>query len=577
MSTMEGNLAALRARDPETAARVERAAPAPFEIVRARSGDPTARIGEAWLHSRYDPAREAARAAEAEDLLGIQAAVALGLGLGYALEALAARLPDRPLVAAVADPGEVRAAFEARDLRALIARPGLAWIVGGDAVEIRRRLENALSAPECAFTRPVPLRTSAERAPAFYRTVVDETSRIADLHRTSLRALDSFGSLWTSNALRNLAALGRAGSVASLEGSWAGRPAAVLGAGPSLDEVLPHLARRRGGLVVAVDTALRPCLAAGVRPDLVVAADAQAENLRDFEGLDVSGLDLVATHLVDPRTFRLGWRRIFAAVTEDALGRWISEAAGGLGSLRAGGSVSTLAFDLARRAGAARVVFAGVDLSWEARTHARGAAEAPAEGGRFSTLESAGRARGLGARRARARDGAEVETTETLAAYAAWLEGEIARGGPEVVVAGRSLLRAGKPCLPADVPGLLGDAAWAPPPPRVRALPPLAERLEDLRVAVLAGLAALDAGGDLLDEAGGRGRFEDAAAEGVAEALRALAVRPPLDPVLRSLVAPILDRLDGRARPDEGVVAAGRRAAARLRDVIGAVDDVLGR
>ena len=50
----------------------------------------------------------------------------------------------------------------------------------------------------------------------------------------------------------------------------------IVGAGPSLDDSLAALARSRDrAVVLAADTALRPLLAAGIRPDIVAAVDPQ--------------------------------------------------------------------------------------------------------------------------------------------------------------------------------------------------------------------------------------------------------------------------------------------------------------
>lgn len=88
--------------------------------------------GQRWvaLHSARDPLDEAGRLIDAEDLQGAELVAVLGFGLGFHLEELASRLaPETKIV--VLDPGGAALiqALKARDLRGLLARPGLELIL----------------------------------------------------------------------------------------------------------------------------------------------------------------------------------------------------------------------------------------------------------------------------------------------------------------------------------------------------------------------------------------------------------------------------------------------------------------
>ncbi len=94
--------------------------------------------------------------------------------------------------------------------------------------------------------------------------------------------LIAMGSLQVRNLLSNLPELRHAFDFPALR---CGMPMVVAGAGPSLDDSLPVLFRLRDRFALcAVDTALPTLRAAGLRPDLVVALEAQAANLQDFVG-----------------------------------------------------------------------------------------------------------------------------------------------------------------------------------------------------------------------------------------------------------------------------------------------------
>lgn len=60
-------------------------------IETARSGEPAARRGEVWLHSRYNPAEEAVRLVDSASLKRRRPVLVVGAGLGYHIRELAAR------------------------------------------------------------------------------------------------------------------------------------------------------------------------------------------------------------------------------------------------------------------------------------------------------------------------------------------------------------------------------------------------------------------------------------------------------------------------------------------------------
>jgi hypothetical protein len=126
-------------------------------------------------------------------------------------------------------------------------------------------------------------------------------------------------------------------------------------------------------VLIAVDTALRSLLAAGIEPDYVVVADAQYWNARHLAGLAAPHATLVTEIAVHPSVFRFPCARILLYDSANPITRELSTGQPAKGSLAAGGSVASVAWDLARRLGATDIYLAGLDLSFpRKRTHARG-------------------------------------------------------------------------------------------------------------------------------------------------------------------------------------------------------------
>src|SRR6185436_6716403 len=83
--------------------------------------------------------------------------------------------------------------------------------------------------------------------------------------RANEEARREFAGRYLLNTLNNLPAISSEGDAAGLFGAFAGVPAIVIGAGPSLDRNVEHLRTlQERGLLIAVDTAVRPLLAADV-------------------------------------------------------------------------------------------------------------------------------------------------------------------------------------------------------------------------------------------------------------------------------------------------------------------------
>ncbi len=219
--------------------------------------------------------------------------------------------------------------------------------------------------------------------PAVMRGCRDEAVRVSRLvvrawfgARANQEARRKYAGPYLLNTLRNLPAIAASEDAGLLVDAFVGLPAVLVAAGPSLDVNLPEIVAHRDKVVlIAVDTALRPLLTAGVPPDVVVALDPSDAN---------------ASHLVDlpacPRTWLVGEGSLDPVAFDHFAGRtcvfrvadhhpwpWLR----GLGldhhPLRAWGSVLTTAFDLALQMGCDPIVFTGADLAFSGgRPYARG-------------------------------------------------------------------------------------------------------------------------------------------------------------------------------------------------------------
>lgn len=344
--------------------------PSPLPVVvddRCSPPSVRCRVEGRWiaLHSRHDPAGEAERwLAEAGVADDARTAFVLGAGLGYVVDAWLGRSAAHRAIVLEPIADAARLMLARRDWTDAIASGRLRLLVGPSYTGAATAWKLVvIGRPPAIVAHPVLARVWAEGA-ATARSVADRILFDAHANHT---ARGQLGATYLLNTLANIGAIAREGDVAALDGLFAGRPAVIASAGPSLDQALPDLkALADRAIVIAVDTALRPLLTAGIVPHLVLAVDPTAENAAHLNELpDCGDVTLVAEASVDPSAMAgFRGRTILFRVGDHQPWPWLGAAGFDLGTLAVWGSVATAAVDVARRLGCDPLVFCGQDLAF---------------------------------------------------------------------------------------------------------------------------------------------------------------------------------------------------------------------
>jgi len=384
--TLRRNLAAIRRTDPALADLLTGTAPAAVTFTPARqqpanaaapvltatvpAGDTARPVA---LASQYDPAKEAARLVESVDLESSACVVVLGVGLGYHAAVLAERMSERGmLIAYEPDPAVLRAVLERVDHSRWLGRSHVTLCTGEvDQAALVRRVEtrSGVVTQGLALVTHPPTRQRSGEALATFAGVVKDT--LAYCRTTVATALVN-----SARTCRNLACnLGyyHAGATTDeLVGAAKGYPAVCVAAGPSLARNV-HLLQdenvRRNVVVIAAQTALKPLLDRGVRPDFVTALDYSAICKRFYEGLpELPDVTLVAESKANPvilDAFPGPVRVTQAAFNDRLLGH---PDRGGLARpiapVKAGATVAHLSYYVALHLGCDPIVLIGQDLGF---------------------------------------------------------------------------------------------------------------------------------------------------------------------------------------------------------------------
>lgn len=380
------NLATLRRRNRRLAELLEAAGTAGVEVVEGPRGARTLRCDGVLLASAYDPVAEGERlgaemAEPPTDLL-----VCIGFATGHHLEVFRARNPC-PLVVFEPSPSRLGAA--------LSLRPGLT-LLGREDVRITTDLDELRLLVSALYVPGLRMRvhvhpTAYRLDPRAVADAVDAVGRTKDASDIQGATRVRMSERWARMTADNLGSLLASPGIGGLAGAFAGRPAVVAAAGPSLDKQLPALAAARDRvLVLAIGQTLGALRRAGIEPDLVHMVEARPVAHQLEKAGDVSNVTLVVPPNIHPDVLEVPVRaRFIGYQAANPFGRWVGGALGERHFLASGGTVAACAVYLAAFLGANPVMLIGQDLAFTGgRVYASGSSYAgidvKMEDGRFS-------------------------------------------------------------------------------------------------------------------------------------------------------------------------------------------------
>ncbi|OAT80378.1 hypothetical protein A6M21_13500 [Desulfotomaculum copahuensis] len=346
--------------------------------MRSRAGLPTIKANadgrEIWLHSPYDPVREAERWASGVTLDDRHVPVVVGLGLGYHVAELARRFPHRKML--VLEP--VRKLYDMAisepQVTGLLSNNDINLFVGDDASALDSFLTqnvNLYGKEELEFIEYPPLaRFFREEFDQIERRMVDGLNTLS----LSLNTTLALSKAWTDNFFANLPYIIDNPGVKELFGAFSGRPGVIVSAGPSLSNNIHLLKDVKGkGLIIVVGTAVKPVLQSGVIPDLVVTIDGSLPNYRHFEDLVTRDFPLAFYPSAYPIIISEHSGPLLT-MNDVFFGHWLQKITGqDKGWISTGPSVANVSFDIAVQLGLNPIVFIGQDLAFTGgHTHASG-------------------------------------------------------------------------------------------------------------------------------------------------------------------------------------------------------------
>lgn len=342
------NMALLRRKEPSLAKRLERVTPATNVNLASLS---TASLINPNINLNH-----------------VNTLVVLGFGLGTHVRELVERIQEKTFLLVIdPDINTFKALLKRIDLTPILKSSNVKLSIGEPpAHAVRSQIDNYYRVNTIPDITVAEYKPSVDKYSEYYKNIKELLEEASIIGRQNLATLLESAPLWQNQILMNLSIIIKCPGLKALYRKFPNIPAIIVSAGPSLDKNVADLKYAKDkALIICVDTALRTLLNHDIKPDVVMTIDATAKNYNYYlKDLDLSEMYLIAGPAVYPETISSFAPKIFVSSFGHPLLEWIESFIGTKGTIKLGGSVSTAAFDLARRGSANPIIFIGQDLAF---------------------------------------------------------------------------------------------------------------------------------------------------------------------------------------------------------------------
>lgn len=341
-----------------------------WQVAKTKNNSFTVAQNGTRLHSAYNPQKEAETIIQNTDFSEAETCVFLGIGLGYTCIECAKKHPEKTLIIFEPDPYHFFSSLIFTD-----------W---GDVFKCKNLILAISCTPEQGITlinqyeilktKIFHVKAQTNHAEKYFETLETLIKRNINKEKINIATLEKFGKLWVKNTCKNLKKSFFAQGITQYKNCAKNLPFLILAAGPSLEDVLPHLKEiQNKAIIVCVDTALRFCIKHKVEPDFIVLTDPQYWAYKHIDGIKSPSSILITESAVYPSVFRFLCKKIICCKSNFPLEHYFDSFRSDKGTLVAGGSVASTAWNFAQYAGSSEIYVAGLDLAFvNKQTHIKG-------------------------------------------------------------------------------------------------------------------------------------------------------------------------------------------------------------
>jgi hypothetical protein len=374
------------------------------DIHPSKKGPLTLKLNGNYLYSRYDPLKDAEHFIQSQVDQSANVYCLFGFGLGYHVQELLQKEPNKRIVVIEPYVSVIRKAAENIDLSNIFSHPNVEIL----CLEQGKVMINTLNELTKQQTRWIIPNAWLKALPQSH-----PLKHFLEDIKIQEMSFQRFSSLMEKNFTENLKYMDV--DVGKLFGNFNGQKAVLVSAGPSLDDTVYSLKKLKDKyFILAVGSALRVLKENDVVPDAVIITDPQETVYKQLDGMGFAQpLIYLSTACHSAVANHRGPKVI-------AFQKGYSKAEGYAGQhnfplVDTGGSVATTALDILIKMGFSEIVLLGQDLAYSKnRSHALQSTS------RIEVVSNESLLSVL------ANDGTMVKTTTILSIYRRWFERKVA-------------------------------------------------------------------------------------------------------------------------------------------------------
>ena len=341
-----------------------------WQVAKTKNDSFTVTQNGTRLHSAYNPQKEAETTIQNTDFSESETCVFLGTGLGYTCIECAKKHPEKTLIVFEPDPYHFFSSLIFTDWTDVFKCKNLILAISCTP----EQGITLINQYEILKTNFFHVKAQTNHAEKYFEALETLIKRNINKEKINIATLEKFGKLWVKNTCKNLKKSFFSQGITQYKNNAKNIPFLILAAGPSLQDILPHLKEiKNKAIIVCVDTALRFCIKYNVEPDFIVLTDPQYWAYKHIDGIKSPSSILITESAVYPSVFRFLCKKIICCKSNFPLEHYFDSFRSEKGTLVAGGSVASTAWNFAQYAGASEIYVAGLDLAFvNKQTHIKG-------------------------------------------------------------------------------------------------------------------------------------------------------------------------------------------------------------
>jgi len=326
-----------------------------IEIETSKKGPLTLKKNNYYLYSRYDPIKDVSKFIDSQiDPLASMYCL-FGFGLGYHVEQLMAKEPNKKIIVIDTDISTIQAAMHHIDLTNILSNENVQIVILNNLIQIQEFIKS-FDSDGLNIRWIIPQSWISTISNSSFKEILEDI-KIKEMSFLRMK------NIMEENFRNNIHSFDS--HIGPLLGQFEGKKAALVAAGPSLDDNIDVLKQLKNKyFLLCVGAAYKTLLHHHIEPDAIVMSDPHDLVFEQIKGVS-SQIPLLFLATANKKVARY-WSGIKIILFQE--GYPLSEQFAKehqIPLIQTGGSVATTGLDVLIKMGFAEIVFFGQDLAYK--------------------------------------------------------------------------------------------------------------------------------------------------------------------------------------------------------------------